>query len=332
MTTPTTPADAGQEPPGRRPPSAAPGVSSRRRRLRTVLAVLAALVALLCVDATLVSARVGELDVDLRPDGDGTTWVLVGLDSRERLPAGAAVEDFGSPQDVPGSRADVIVVVHRTADGVAGALSIPRDLVVRSGGITAGRLALTWLDGPGATADALCTLGIPVDHLVAVDLAGFASVVDAVGGLDLDVAAAVRDPAAGLLLPSAGPQHVDGATALALVRSRHPERRVGDDWVPVPVDPDGRASAAGTVLSALTDAVHGSVVRPWRLQRIAWAASGAVTVDPGTSVADLISLARADVGEVAVLPVSAPVGSTIARVATDETTAAVAAAGLACER
>ena len=284
---------------------------------------------LLAADATLVASRIGGLEADLRA-GEGTTWVLVGLDSRAELPAGASVADFGTAEDVPGSRADVVVVVHETADGVT-TLSIPRDLVVRSG-TSASRLALTWLDGPQGTVDALCGLGIPTDHLVTVDLAGFAAVVDAAGGLDVDVPAAVRDPAAGLQLDEAGRQHVDGATALALVRSRHPEHRVDGRWVPAEVDPDGRAATAGTVLSALTGAVQGSLVRPWRLQQVAWAASGAVTVDGDTTVADLLSLARTDIGGIGVLPVSDPVGDTIARLVTEETRAAVAAAGMSCSR
>jgi LCP family protein required for cell wall assembly len=325
MTAPSTPADAGQGSPGRRSPRSAAGT---RSRLWTALAALAVVAGLLATDAAVLAARVDRLDVDLRAGG-GTTWVLVGLDSRAHLPEGASVSDFGSPEDVPGSRADVIVVVHQGTDGTR-AFSVPRDVVVRTDR-RPGRLALTWLQGPEATVGGLCQLGIPTDHLVAVDLAGFAAVVDAAGGLDVDVPDAVRDPAAGLLLQRAGEQHVDGATALALVRSRHPEHLVDGTWAPAAVDPDGRASAAGTVLSALTDALRGSLVRPWRLQQVGWAASGAVAVDPDTSVAELASLARTDVGGITVLPVSDPLNGTIARRATDETARAVADAGLSCE-
>jgi hypothetical protein len=57
-----------------------------------------------------------------------------------------------------------------------------------------------------------------------------------------------------------------------------------------------------------------------------------VTVDAGTSTLDLVSLARTDVGGIGVLPVSEPVGDTIARLTTEETHAAVAAAGMSCAR
>jgi hypothetical protein len=53
-------------------------------------------------------------------------------------------------------------------------------------------------------------------------------------------------------------------------------------------------------------------------------------VDRSTSIADLASLARTPVGVVSVLPVRDPVGATIARPATQATTAAVAGAEMSC--
>ena len=317
--------DAGQGSPGRRRPR-----SRRRRWPRVALAVLALCLAVVGTDAAVVAGRIDEVAVELAADdSDGRTWVLVGLDSREQLPAGADVRDFGTAEDVPGARADVVLVVHQTDAGTT-VLSVPRDLLVRVDR-RPGRLALTWLQDPRTTVEALCGLGIPADHLVTVDLAGFASVVDAAGGLEVDVPEPVRDQPAGLLLEDAGRQHVDGATALALVRSRHPEHLVDGAWVPAPVDPDGRATAAAAVLSTLVDRVQGSLVRPWRLQSVAWAASGALAVDPGTSVPDLLSLGRADLGAVQVLPAEEPAGGILARRPDGRTAAAVAAAGLSCD-
>ncbi|MCZ2816732.1 LCP family protein [Modestobacter sp. VKM Ac-2984] len=322
-------ADAGQVPPGRRPPRSGKTV----RRWRIALALLAVLLVALGADAAVLAGRMGQIDVDLSGgpgDTDGRTWVLVGLDSRDRLPDGADATAFGTPDQVPGARTDVIVVVHQT-DAATTVFSVPRDVVVRTDR-RPGRLALTWLSGPRATVDGLCQLGIPTDHLVSVDLAGFAAVVDAAGGLDVDVPEPVRDPSAGLQLTGTGHQQVDGATALALVRSRHPEHLVDGEWVPAPVDPDGRATAAGTVLSALMTQVRSASLRPWRLQSVAWAASGALATDPGTSTGDLASLARAELDDLRVLPVGEPLGGTIARLPTADTRAAVASAGLSCDR
>lgn len=313
--------DAGQVHPGRRRPW------SRRRR--ALAAALLLVVLVLAVDAALVAGRIGQVDVDLTADdADGRTWVLVGLDSRAALPADAPPGAFGTPEAVPGSRADVVLVVHQT-DAATRVISVPRDLATTDGRRT-GRLALSWSDGPQATVAALCSLGIPTDHLVTVDLAGFTDLVDAVGGIDVDVPGPVRDPQAGLLLDRAGRQTVDGATALALVRSRHPETRAGDGWAPAPVDPDGRAATAAQVLEPLLDRVTDLGARPWRLPGVAWVASGAVSLDPGTSLRDLAGLAGAEPSATTVLPVGPPVGQSLVRLPTADTTAAVAAAGLSC--
>jgi polyisoprenyl-teichoic acid--peptidoglycan teichoic acid transferase len=72
-------------------------------------------------------------------------------------------------------------------------------------------------------------LGIPIDHYALVDLSGFVDVIDALGGVTVDVAERVRDR----LSPATpdgpwrsfdirpGRQHLDGETALAYARSRH---------------------------------------------------------------------------------------------------------------
>lgn len=323
MTAPHDP-DAGQVRPGRRRPS------SRRRWLRAAVAAVLLVLLAVGVDVALLTARTGDVEVDLTADdGDDRTWVVVGLDSRESLPAGADAAAFGTPEEVPGSRADVVLVVHRTDAGTR-VLSVPRDLLVTGDGST-GRLALSWVRGPQATVAALCGLGIPTDHLVTVDLAGFTDVVDALGGVDVDLPGPVRDPQAGLLLTGSGPQELDGATALALVRSRHPEVPGADGgWEPAPADPDGRAATAAHVLGAVLERVADARHRPWRLQATAWAASGAVSLDPGTSLLDLASLSGTELTGATVLPAGPPVAGALLRLPTADTAAAVAAAGLAC--
>ncbi|MCZ2838929.1 LCP family protein [Modestobacter sp. VKM Ac-2985] len=319
MTRSTT-ANAGQAPPGRRSP--------RSRAVRWALLVTAVLVLAVTVDAAVLTGRIDRAAVT-PTTGPGTTWVLVGVDSRAELPAGASAEQFGTTDQVPGARADVVLVVHSDGDSST-VFSVPRDLVLNTGETT-GRLALSWLDGPQATVDALCHLGVATDHLVSVDLAGFAAVVDAAGGLSVDVPIPVRDPVAGLELTEAGRQQLDGRTALAMVRSRQPEHRVDGEWVPAPIDPDGRASAAGQVVDALADRVQESLVRPWRLQRVAWAATDALTVDHGTSLPDLAWLARADLAPVSVLPVGDPVNDTLLRFPSPATATALSSAGMSCD-
>lgn len=85
--------------------------------------------------------------------------------------------------------------------------------------------------------------GIPIDRYAWVGLDGFSSVIDTLGGIDIDVthpilddnypddtgkSASANDPyALKRLFLAPGPQHLDGQDALAYVRSRHADL-VGD--------------------------------------------------------------------------------------------------------
>jgi hypothetical protein len=61
-------------------------------------------------------------------------------------------------------------------------------------------------------------LGIPIDHYVLIDFNGFEELVDAVGGITIDVPETFTT--AGGVLFEAGPQTMDGETALAYARDR----------------------------------------------------------------------------------------------------------------
>ena len=62
-------------------------------------------------------------------------------------------------------------------------------------------------------------LGIRIDRYVRIDMDDYVWMVDAVGGIDVDVKTHLVDPKVHLNLP-AGPTHLDGATALAFSRTR----------------------------------------------------------------------------------------------------------------
>ena len=89
--------------------------------------------------------------------------------------------------------------------------------------------------GIGAVRSVVHTLtGRPIDAVLIVDLAGVIRVVDAMGGVDIDVPEAVSDdhypdPGNGSikLRIKAGPQHFDGHMALAYARSRHMDSDYG---------------------------------------------------------------------------------------------------------
>ena len=62
-------------------------------------------------------------------------------------------------------------------------------------------------------------LGVPIDRYVEMDMDDFTWMVDAVGGIDVEVATRIRDSQVHLSLDP-GPAHLDGATALSYSRTR----------------------------------------------------------------------------------------------------------------
>jgi len=114
-------------------------------------------------------------------------------------------------------------------------LSIPRDLYVEIPGHGQERINATYAwgeqDGTGGLALARqtvsATLGIPVQHAVSLDFNVFVTLIDAIGGVDVDVPYDISDPTypdSGIgydpfYLP-AGQHHLDGATTLKYARTR----------------------------------------------------------------------------------------------------------------
>jgi len=120
-------------------------------------------------------------------------YLLLGSDSRAGLPTNEQ-QQFGTNADIGGSnRADTIMLVHTDpALQKAIVVSFPRDLWVKiadghghakinsafEGGVNGG--------GPQLMADTVTALtGLPIDHYLYIDLAGFQSVVDKLGGVTL---------------------------------------------------------------------------------------------------------------------------------------------------
>jgi len=134
------------------------------------------------------------------------------------------------------SNTDSIMLFRLDPDGQTIAiLSIPRDLYVEIPGHGQGRVntAYSWgmRDGTGGLALARQTvanaLGVPVEHAALIDFKVFVTLVDAIGGVDVDAPYDINDPTfpdSGIgydpfYLP-AGQHHLDGATALKYARTR----------------------------------------------------------------------------------------------------------------
>jgi LCP family protein required for cell wall assembly len=131
---------------------------------------------------------------------------------------------------------DTIILFYLDPEAQRAAmLSIPRDLYVDIPGHGQNRINTAYAygerDGAGGLALARqtvsATLGIPVDHAVLIDFKVFVTVVDAIGGVDVDVPYDIYDPTypdSGIgydpFYISAGSHHLDGATALKYARTR----------------------------------------------------------------------------------------------------------------
>ncbi|MDY0810403.1 LCP family protein [Kitasatospora purpeofusca] len=215
--------------------------SRRRKLLRAAACGSAALVVLgagaagyayLRLDGNIRSVDIdGRLGTSRPPTAtDGSFNLLVlGSDSRAGGNADLAGGDTGGT-----ARSDTAMVLHVNQDhSRADVVSIPRDTLVprpectdRQGRpVPAAKRAM--FNSAYETGGATCAVktveqlsGLRMDHYVEVDFAGFARLVDAVGGATVTTTVAIHDQDSGLDLQP-GEHHLDGKQALAFVRTRH---------------------------------------------------------------------------------------------------------------
>ncbi|MFE2725297.1 LCP family protein [Kitasatospora sp. NPDC059327] len=217
-------------------------VPSRRRRiLRVAACAFAALVVLgagaagyayLKLDGNIksvdIDARLGSARPPAATDGSFNILVL-GSDSRAGGNGALAGGDTGDT-----ARSDTAMVVHvDQGHSRAEVVSIPRDTLVArpdctdGGGKVVPGVKRAMFNSAYETGGAACAVktteqftGLRMDHYVEIDFAGFARVVDALGGATVTTTVPIHDKDSGLDL-AAGEHHLDGEQALAFVRTRH---------------------------------------------------------------------------------------------------------------
>ncbi|RVW06455.1 LCP family protein [Rhodococcus spongiicola] len=167
------------------------------------------------------------------------TYLIVGTDTR----AGAAGEvGAGTVADAEGARSDTVMLITVPADrSRVVAVSFPRDLDVQRpqcdgwDNDTGTYTDETYLAADGEKLNATYALGGPkclvkviqkmsglkIGHFVGMDFAGFESMVDEVGGVEVCAPQPMIDGELGVILPTAGTQTLDGKQALDYVRARH---------------------------------------------------------------------------------------------------------------
>ncbi|WP_425956283.1 LCP family protein [Xylanimonas sp. McL0601] len=165
--------------------------------------------------------------------------VLMGTDTRD-----GANANFASSENTGGARSDTTIVMHISGDrSRIDMVSIPRDSTVDIPScVTAnGKKTAPWghtkfnaafsqgyTKGGDLQSAGLCTMqtvekltDVRMQGFIVVDFAGFAGMIDALGGVDICIPEAIDAPEAGNLKLAAGNQHLDGGTSLQFARARH---------------------------------------------------------------------------------------------------------------
>jgi LCP family protein required for cell wall assembly len=160
-------------------------------------------------------------------------YLLVGSDTREGLTQAELKElRVGSVASAAGKRSDTMLLVHISkARDKATIISIPRDTLVTipqrsdsKGNIipaTQAKLnaAFNWGDAPLLIQVLESATNLRIDHYIEINFAGFAHMVDALGGITVCSKTSINDPNSHLVM-SAGVHLLNGIEALKYVRTR----------------------------------------------------------------------------------------------------------------
>lgn len=174
-------------------------------------------------------------------------FLIVGVDSRIGANGEVGAGDTTLAQ---GARSDTIMLVNIPANRKrVVAVSFPRDLAITPINCQAWdaetgkygpvydkdtgewsdneRLTGTKLNSAYAFGGPKCLVkviqkmsGLAINRFMAIDFTGFATMVDALGGVEVCSTTALEDAELGTVLPTSGRQKIDGATALNYVRAR----------------------------------------------------------------------------------------------------------------
>lgn len=288
-----------------------PRRSTRRRLLRAVswLAVFLSFATLVTAGVGYAFVRqyngnIGRLGGIFGPGtGDRSTntssgpvnILLVGSDTRANLAPGQSFQGTGA-EYVTGQRSDTIILAHLYGkDDVAQLISFPRDSWVTIPAYTDPKTGKTIPahfnkinsaleeGGPPLLVKTIQQLsGLTVDHYAQIDFTGFKTMVDALGGVEICLPKAEREPKSGIDLP-AGRSVVKGDQALAYVRQRYGLTR-GD------IDRIARQQQfLGAIVRKVLSA--GTLTNPFKLNAFLNAATKSVQVDDGLSLSGLRDLA-----------------------------------------
>ncbi|MFD3944466.1 LCP family protein [Streptomyces sp. NPDC058579] len=221
--------------------------------------------------------------------GDCTTYLIVGSDSREGMSAEEKKKlHTGSAE---GKRTDSMMILAACSSGNT-MVSLPRDSWVtipsfvgsesgkKFGARGGSKLNAAYaMDGPELLVRTVeFNTGLRIDHYAEIGFAGFANIVDALGGVDLNIEKGFKDKKSGADF-QAGEQTLNGEQALAFVRTRYAFAE--SDLA--------RTKNQQKFLSALANqaATPGTILNPFKLYPTLGAGLDTLIVDKDMSLYDL---------------------------------------------
>lgn len=279
-------------PPPRPQPPFQPQPTVRRRRrpgrtiLTSVLALVLAYAMFLIVTPIIAWGRMTTVDND--PDGPrpgqqpGTAILLVGSDSRQGLTDEEAIA-LGLDTSTEGARTDTIMLLYVPPQGSSVLISLPRDSYVDVPGYGPNKINAAYaLGGPKLlTATVEQATGMRIDGYVEIGFGGFATVVDAVGGVTLCPKNAIEAESSYPRIEP-GCQRMAAKTALWFVRSRHSD-----------ADQDlGRITRQREFLSAILSSVlsPATFLNPVRYWNVTMAMAKGLRLGRSTSQSDAVMM------------------------------------------
>jgi LCP family protein required for cell wall assembly len=162
-------------------------------------------------------------------------------------------------------------------------ISIPRDMWVSANGSYMKLNAVYTVGGIDLLQSTVESMtGLAINHRVLINYAAFKQMIDAVGGIDITIDSSdprgIYDPMIGFSIGN-GKQHLDGATALKLVRSRNDPTYDGRVAYGLPGGDFDRAENQRKVVQALLAKVTtvGTLANPAKLSELLKGLSGNVT-------------------------------------------------------
>ena len=252
-----------------------------------------------------ISGAIDRIDafsnVSSRPDkpNKALNYLLVGSDPREGLTKEQLkLLRVGSTKTAAGSRSDTMLIVHISkARDKATIISIPRDSLVtipehpssldKTRIIPAAKGKINAAFAFGGPSLLIQTIedetGIRIDHYIEIGFAGFAAMVDALGGIEVCTKKDIDDPKSHLVL-AAGVHTLNGVEALKYVRTRDFDG-MGDL---------GRMQRQQQFMSAVLRKVTstGVLLNPIKLVNFFNAAIATVKTDSELNKSDLLTLAK----------------------------------------